>query len=182
MTIRIRFWFIINLFTINFAWNSNWFPVSHSNRFIQSFSFFKAFGNQAFQSLKNQTKTHHPSNHKLVTQFSGDFHLSSSESVEFKRISMILQSVSRCSTESPLCLWPIRSKSLQTMPTVIEYSLRNTSRRKRKAHCILNRMSHAVTWTQIYCRTRECYDFDCWVKSHLNYRFVNPYFFFFIKL
>lgn len=86
----------------------------------------------------------------------------------FKRISTILQSVSRCSTELPLCLWPIRSKSLQTMPAVIEYSLRNTSRRKRKAHCILNRMSHAVTRISSYKRTARLW---LLVKSHLNYWF-----------
>lgn len=54
-----------------------WFLVSHFNWFIESFSFFKA-GNRAFQSLENQTKVHYSSDHKLLTQFSGDFHLSSS--------------------------------------------------------------------------------------------------------
>lgn len=44
------------------------FPVSHSNWFIQLFSIFKD-GNQAFQSLKNQTKLHYSSDHKLLTQF-----------------------------------------------------------------------------------------------------------------
>lgn len=52
------------------------FPVSHSNWFIQLFSFFKD-GNQAFQSLKNQTKLHYSSDHKLLTQFPADFHISS---------------------------------------------------------------------------------------------------------